>query len=82
MEYVPTVSRPWEDPAWKGEVGRAEDVLRKYLDARGMDATNTTVYLCGHPQMIENAKGLLQRRGFPKESLREEVYWVPKKEGK
>ncbi len=82
LQYIPTVSRPWEDPAWKGEVGRVEDVLRKYLDACGMNPTNTTVYLCGHPQMIENAKGILQRRGFPKEFLREEVYWVPKKEGK
>jgi len=29
--------------------------------------------------MIANSKGILQRRGFPKEFIREEVYWVPKK---
>jgi len=29
--------------------------------------------------MIANSKGILERRGFPKESIREEVYWVPKK---
>lgn len=81
LHYVPTVSRPWEDPAWQGEVGRVEDVLRKYLDSLGLDPSSTTTYLCGHPQMIENAKGILQRRGFPKEFIREEVYWVPKKEG-
>jgi len=79
LEYIPTVSRPWEDTAWKGEVGRAEDVLRKHLDARGLEPATTTAYVCGHPIMVENAKGMLQRRGFPRESVREEVYWVPKK---
>ncbi|HEV2494773.1 MAG TPA: ferredoxin--NADP reductase [Terriglobia bacterium] len=79
LRYIPTISRPWEDPAWKGEVGRVEDVLRKYLDALGLEPVSTTAYLCGHPEMISNAKQILRRRGFPKESLREELYWVPKK---
>lgn len=78
LEYIPTVSRPWEDKEWKGEVGRCEDVLRKYSDQFGLDASDTTGYLCGHPEMIEKAKGILQRRGYPKESLREEQYWVQK----
>lgn len=82
LKYIPTVSRPWENPKWKGEVGRIEDVLRKYLDALALEPSQTTVYLCGHPQMIENAKGILQRRGFSKEFIREEIYWVPKKDGK
>jgi ferredoxin--NADP+ reductase len=82
LEYVPTVSRPWEDAAWIGEVGRAEDVLRKYLDSFGLTPETTTAYVCGHPQMIENTKGILARRGFSKESVREEGYWVPKKSHK
>ncbi len=82
LRYIPTISRPWEDPSWKGEVGRCEDLLRKYLDSLGLEPAETTAYLCGHPQMIENAKGILKRRGFGKESMREEIYWVPKKEGK
>ncbi|MBZ5671734.1 MAG: ferredoxin--NADP reductase [Acidobacteriia bacterium] len=80
LTYIPLVSRPWEDLEWKGEVGRVEDVLRKYSDELGLEPQDTTVYLCGHPQMIENAKGILRRRGFAKEFIREEVYWVPKKE--
>ncbi len=79
FRYIPTVSRPWEDPGWKGEVGRVEDVLRKYLDTLGLEPSSTTAYLCGHPQMIENSKGILKRRGFAKEFTREEVYWVPQK---
>ena len=78
LEYIPTVSRPWEDKDWKGEVGRCEDVLRKYSDQFELDPADTTAYLCGHPEMIEKAKGILQRRGFAKESLREEQYWVQK----
>jgi hypothetical protein len=31
--------------------------------------------------MIENAKAILRRRGFGKEFIREELYWVlPKKQ--
>jgi ferredoxin/flavodoxin---NADP+ reductase len=82
LDYIPTVSRPWEDAHWTGEVGRVEDVMRKYLDTLGLDPKDTTAYVCGHPQMIENAKGILARRGFTKEFIREEVYWVPKKEAK
>jgi ferredoxin--NADP+ reductase len=76
FEYVPTISRAWLDPAWSGERGRAEDVTRKYLDGFGFTAEHATAYLCGNPHMIENVKGVLRRAGFPKESIREEVYWV------
>ncbi|MGH9451433.1 MAG: ferredoxin--NADP reductase [Terriglobia bacterium] len=79
LRYIPSVSRPWEDPGWKGEVGRVEDVARKYLDALWLDPASTTAYLCGHPQMIENCKGILKRRGFSKDFIREEIYWIPSK---
>jgi len=80
LKYVATVSRPWDDPQWTGEVGRVDDLIRKYADEWGLDGTNSIGYLCGHPGMIERGKGVLQRRGFPKEALREEIYWVPGKE--
>lgn len=79
LRYVPTVSRIWLDPGWKGEVGRAEDVTRKHLDALGFTAADTTAYVCGNPVMIENVKGVLKRAGFPKESIKEEIYWVAEK---
>jgi ferredoxin--NADP+ reductase len=80
LSYVPTVSRPWEDPDWKGEVGRVDDILRKYADKWELTSQNTTAYVCGHPEMIEHAKGILRRAGFPKEAMREEVYWIPPKQ--
>jgi ferredoxin--NADP+ reductase len=78
LTYIPTVSRPWEDKEWKGEVGRCEDILRKYSDQWSLRPEDTTIYLCGHPEMIEKSKGIMGRRGFPRESLREEQYWVQK----
>jgi ferredoxin--NADP+ reductase len=81
LKYVPTISRPWEDEKWKGEVGRVDDLLRKYADLWGLNGTNAVGYLCGHPEMIEHGKGILKRIGFTKEHLREEVYWVPSKDG-
>jgi ferredoxin--NADP+ reductase len=80
--YVATVSRPWEDAGWKGERGRVDDLIRKYTDLWGLSAETTTAYLCGHPHMIENGKGILQRVGFNKENLKEEIYWIPAKAAK
>ena len=74
LTYLPTISRPWEDREWQGEVGRAEDVLRKYIDHLALPPEGTTVYLCGHPQMIENSRGILRRRGFAKDFVRSEIY--------
>ncbi len=80
LDYIPTISRIWMDPAWTGERGRAEDVARKHLDALGFTAADTTAYICGNPVMVENVKGVLKRAGFPKESIKEEVYWVAESE--
>ena len=78
--YVPTVSRPWDHEDWPGEIGRADDVLRKYADQWGLEAGNTVAYLCGHPEMIEHSKAILKRRGFTdRGAVKEEVYWIPSK---
>jgi ferredoxin/flavodoxin---NADP+ reductase len=77
FKYVPTVSRPWDHADWPGEIGRADDVLRKYADHWELDATNTHAYLCGHPDMIINSKAILKRRGFAdRVGIKEELYWV------
>ena len=75
LRYVPTISRIWEEPGWTGERGRVEDIARKYLDAFHFQAGQTTAYLCGNPGMILILQGVLERAGFPRESLKEERYW-------
>ena len=64
FEYVPTISRPWVDPEWKGERGRVEDVVRKHADRLGLLPGTASAFICGNPQMIDNVKGALRRGGL------------------
>ena len=75
LKYIATVSRPWEDSNWTGEKGRVDDLLRKYTDMWGLKPETTTAYLCGHPTMVENARGILLRAGWKKETIGEEIYF-------
>lgn len=79
FKYVPTVSRLWEDTKWTGETGRADDVLGKYLNLWGLEPRETTAYLCGHPHMIENARGILEAAGWKKDAIFHELYFQPGK---
>ncbi len=81
FKYVPTVSRPWEDSNWKEEIGRVDDLLRKYAFEWGLTPEGTTAYLCGHPVMVENVRGILQRAGWKKDAVFEEVYFQEAKTG-
>jgi ferredoxin/flavodoxin---NADP+ reductase len=80
VQFVPTISRPWEDPDWKGEVGRVEDLVRKYIDLWGLVPGETSVYLCGNPNMIENCKDILKRARWQKNAIKEELYFIPGKQ--
>ena len=75
FKYVPTVSRPWEETQWTGESGRVDDLLRKYTEAWGLRPEKTTAYSCGHPKMIENSRGILERAGWKKDALLEEAFF-------
>jgi ferredoxin--NADP+ reductase len=76
LEYIPTISRPWEELNWQGETGRVEDVVRKHADRLGFDRTNSVAYACGHPQMIQKVKEILRRARFTEDDIREEEYFV------
>ncbi len=79
FQYVPTVSRPWEDLEWSGERGRVDDLVRKYAELWGLQPSNTTAYLCGHPGMVESGRGILLRGGWEKTAIQDEVYFPPGK---
>jgi NAD(P)H-flavin reductase len=53
-----------------------DDLIRKYGDQWSLDTETTTAYLCGHPEMVEHGKAILRRRGWKKEALKEEVYFL------
>lgn len=73
--YLPTISRPWLDPDWEGEVGRVEDVVRKHADRSELSPGSASAFICGNPQMIDNVKGALRRGRFPDVDVHEEQYW-------
>jgi len=75
LEYVPTVSRPSEEEGWTGEKGRVDDLIRKYTDLWKLKQEETTAYLCGHPSMVENGRGILYRAGWKKDAVQEEAYF-------
>jgi len=75
LTYIPTVSRPWAEPSWKGETGRIEDIVRKYSDQLAFDHCNSVAYACGHPQMVANVKAILKRARFSRDQIKEEKYF-------
>jgi ferredoxin-NADP reductase len=75
LRYAGTVSRPQSCPDWSGLTGRAEAVLTGQLDAHGLTAANTTLYLCGNPDMVSAIEEIATERGFAPEQIRKELYW-------
>ncbi|MFQ5847642.1 MAG: FAD-binding oxidoreductase [Candidatus Methylomirabilales bacterium] len=75
LVYIPAISRPSENPGWQGETGRVEGLIEKTLDSLQWTPRDTTVYLCGHPGMIEKGRNILADRGFHGTQVREEQYW-------
>ena len=85
--YVPSITRPSEDPDWEGEVGyiqqQLEDGRLERLSGVPLDPEKAHVFLCGNPSMIEAATEFLIARGFTEWSKRDnpdgtihtEKYW-------
>jgi ferredoxin--NADP+ reductase len=75
LRYTATVSRPQLCPDWTGLTGRAEAVVNGQLDELGLTAENTTLYLCGNPDMVSAIEEIATGRGFAPEQVRKELYW-------
>lgn len=74
VTYVPTISRPNEErnAGWEGETGRVNTIVERYVAKWGLTPSDTIVYACGHPGMIEDIKQRMSRAGF---SVVEERFW-------
>ncbi len=75
LRYVGTVSRPQSCPDWTGCTGRVEAIVGDQLAEQEMTPENTTIYLCGNPDMITAVEEAAETRGFPPEQVRKELYW-------
>ena len=80
--YIPTISRPNapENADWTERTGRVETIVADVLDEFALTPDNAIAYLCGNPDMIENADALLTGRGFPEPQIKKELYWPKGKE--
>ena len=75
LRYVGTVSRPQGSPDWAGHTGRVEAILADQLDEHELTPENTTIYLCGNPDMVSAVEEIATERGFAPEQVRKELYW-------
>jgi ferredoxin-NADP reductase len=50
-------------------------VIADLMDEHGLTAGNTTLYLCGNPDMVSAVDELAAVRGFAPEQIRKELYW-------
>ena len=76
LTFVPTVSRPSErrNAHWRGETGRVNTIVEKWVADWGLAPEDTLIYACGHPDMIEDVKARMMPRGF---GVKEERFWKP-----
>ena len=74
LTFVPTVSRPKEavNASWKGETGRVNAIAERLAAQWGMTPSDTIVYACGHPGMIESIKEQFEPKGY---KFEEERFW-------
>jgi ferredoxin--NADP+ reductase len=83
--YLPTITRPDEDPHFTGLSGRIQNLLENGIveKSSGISLTpdKTDVFLCGNPDMVTSVKTLLGARGFKPDEGKEagtihvEEYW-------
>ena len=74
VQFVPTVSRPDDsrNDKWSGLTGRVNNIVRDQLVTRDLPKTETFIYACGHPGMIESVKEEVVADGW---NFIEERFW-------
>ena len=74
VTFEASVSRPDEErnDSWTGYKGRVNNILLDRLDEWGLNPSETIVYACGHPGMIEEVKEKLENSDY---TFLEERFW-------
>ena len=74
VTFEASVSRPDEErnDSWTGYKGRVNNILLDRLDEWGLNPSETIVYACGHPGMIEDVKEKLENSDY---TFLEERFW-------
>jgi ferredoxin--NADP+ reductase len=85
LVYIPSITRPDEDPHFVGQTGRIQNLLEQGLvqneSGLFLDPDRVEVFLCGNPDMSRQVKELLVARGFVPDqgkqsgTIHSEDYW-------
>ena len=85
FHYLPIIDEKDRDTQWQGDVGfvnrYVEEGTIAKLIGHELDPTNTSVFMCGNPLMVDSMMALLGAYGFTKHTRRQpgslfaEEYW-------
>ena len=74
VTFVPAISRPTEErnAGWEGATGRLNNIVADQIKKLALDRTQTLIYACGHPGMIEASREIVTADGW---RWTEERFW-------
>ena len=66
VTFVPAISRPTEErnAGWEGATGRLNNIVADQLERFALDRSQTLIYACGHPGMIEASREIVTSDGW------------------
>ncbi len=72
--FFSSVSRPTEhrNREWGGATGRINTLVEEFVSSKALPPTETVIYACGHPGMIEDVKERFLNTGY---HFEEERFW-------
>lgn len=71
FHFIPTVSRPMNPSAWKGETAYVQDIVKRVFADK---LATADFYGCGLVPMCQQLKAALLEMGFPKERIHFEQF--------
>ena len=74
FHYIPCLSRKQREPAGNNDQA---GYVQNYLAQHDFDAENDIAYLCGNPNMVDEAFTLLKEKGMPVPLIKREKYVSP-----
>ena len=74
VTFVPAISRPTEErnAGWEGATGRLNNIVADQIEKLALDRSQTLIYACGHPGMIEASREIVTAGGW---RWTEERFW-------
>jgi ferredoxin--NADP+ reductase len=66
--YIPSITRPDQDPHFQGYSGRIQNLMEQGVIQKEsgieLDPDKAEVFLCGNPEMVKIATAMLESKGF------------------